>query len=104
MAGSSRFLDHAGQFDEIRFIELVEELILQRVREIMTDITKLQASIDAQGALVTAAQSKINAQGARIADLEAQVAAAGSVDQPTIDALQAKVDADNATLTSITVP
>jgi hypothetical protein len=37
-------------------------------------------------------------QGAKITDLEAQIAAGGGVDQATLDALAATIEANNETL------
>ena len=89
------------EFEEDKFREFLDIIILSRMESTMADIAKLQADIDAQAALITAVNTKIEAQAAHIAALEAQIAAAPAADpQPPIDALAATVEANNAALTT----
>lgn len=99
MVNRNRFWDsELERFDEVKFIELIEEIIVVKSRGIMMDLSRLQSAVDAQDGIIASAQSKIQSQGARIVDLEAQLAAAGGGDQAAIDALAVKLESHNTTL------
>ncbi len=89
------------EFEENKFIEFLDGLILAKMESVMADLTKLQADIDAQAPLIAALKTKLDAQAAKIADLEAQLAAHTGPDaQVPVDALDATVEANNAALTA----
>ena len=86
------------EFDEAGFRRFLEVVLTDIMGMIMADATRLTAAINAQKELVAGINSKVDSQGARITELEAEVAAGGGVDQASLDALAATVEANNDAL------
>ena len=74
-----------------------EVLTLEVLEKIMADLTKLSADVDAQTTLTATLV-------AHVADLKAQLAAAlaSANDQAAVDAIDAKVETNNAAITTAT--
>ncbi len=91
--------DEEHEFEQEKFLEFLDVLILRKMETIMADVTKLQADVDAQAPLIAALKSKVDAQAAQITDLEAKLAAAADPQAP-IDAIDATVVSNNEALTA----
>lgn len=92
---------HEPDFKHDEFGEFIDGFILGKMEGLMADLTKLQADVDAQSALIGTVKAKMDAQAVKITELEAQIAATPAGDpQGPVDALAASVETNNAALTA----